>query len=147
MRDRLRVYFSDTICLCLYVITGMPRVNVGAVDLSDRTAAWLRVAANINGESMRVRVAKALDGHIKRFKPSYAADIKFLARQWGLKWEEMFVLLNKHEPPYTEEEIGWAKQQPPLVIWEEEKTQFGVELPERPSIEQRTELNNDDSRT
>ncbi|MFQ3619173.1 MAG: hypothetical protein SNJ57_19450 [Cyanobacteriota bacterium] len=121
----------------------MPKVNIGSVDLSDRTAAWLKVAAHINSESLRVRVAKALDGHIKRFKPTYAADIKFLARRWNVTWEEMFVLLVQHEPPYSPEEIAWAKEQPPLIIWEEERTQFGVELPERPATEQKTELSND----
>ena len=129
------------------MVTGMPKVNIGTVDLSDRTASWLRVAANVNSESMRVRVAKALDGHVKRFKPSYATDIKFLARKWEVTWEQMFVLLNKHEPPYTQEEIEWAKQQPALIVWEEEKTTFGVELPERPLKEQKTELENDDNKT
>jgi hypothetical protein len=126
------------------VFIGMPRVNIGAVDLSDRTACWLRVAANINAESMRVRVAKALDGHVKRFKPSYAADVTFLARQWGVTWEQMFVLLNKKEPPFSTEDIEWAREQPPLVIWQEEQTSFGIELPEKPLSEQKTEMNNDD---
>ncbi len=101
----------------------MPKVNVGTVDLSDRTTAWLRVGANVNGESMRVRIAKALDEHIKQFKSTYAADIRFLARQYGITWEQMFILLNKHEPPFSEQEIEWVKQQPPLVIWEEENTE------------------------
>lgn len=122
------------------MIKQMARVNIGAVDLSDRAAAWLRVAANINGESMRVRVAKALDGHLKRFKPAYAADIRFLARQYQVSWEVMFVLLNQHEPPFSEDEIAWAKEQPAMVVWEEEQTQFGVELQERPLTDQRTEL-------
>ncbi len=132
-----------TIFLWLQVTTGMPRINVGAVDLSDRAAAWLKVAANVNNESMRVHIAKALDGHIKRFKASYAADVKFLARQWNVTWEEMFILLNQHEPPYSPDEIEWAKQQPPLVIWEEEQIQFGIELQQKSLSEQETESSDD----
>lgn len=118
----------------------MARINVGSVDVSDRTAYWLRVASNINSEALRVRVSKALDGHVKRFKSSYAADVAFLARLNGVTWEQMFVLLNQHAPPFTQEELDWARQQPPLVIWEEEKTNFGVELPEKRLSEQQTEL-------
>jgi|GEM_PF-2811758 hypothetical protein len=121
----------------------MPKINTGSIDLNPRTAAWLKVAANINSESLRVRVAKIVDGHVKRFKPTYAADIKFLARQWDVTWEQMFLLLFQHAPPYTDTEVAWAKEQPPLIIWEEERTQFGIELPERPLSEQKTEMENE----
>lgn len=89
---------------------------------------------------MRVRAAKILNGHVKRFKNAYASEVAFQARQYQVTWEVMFNLLSKHEPPFTEEEIKDAKSEPPLVIWEEEKTYFGNELKEQPLGHQPTEL-------
>lgn len=110
----------------------MPRIDVGSVDLSPRKASWLKVVCKMNSESRRVRVAKALEGHIPRFINIYSREVDYLARSHGLSWEQMYVLLDSdREIPFQQEDIAWAKQQQPVVIQAEElqsRGRLGVEL-------------------
>ena len=48
----------------------------------------------MNSESRRVRVAKALEGHIPRFINIYCKEVDYLARVHNLSWEQMYLLLD-----------------------------------------------------
>ena len=110
----------------------MPRIDIGSVDLSPRKASWLKVVCKMNSESRRVRVAKALEGHIPRFINIYCKEVDYLARVYNLSWEQMYLLLDsEREMPFQSDDLEWAKQQPPVVIQAEElqsRGRLGVEL-------------------
>ena len=86
----------------------------------------------MNSESRRVRVAKALEGHIPRFINIYCKEVDYLARVYNLSWEQMYLLLDsEREMPFQSDDLEWAKQQPPVVIQAEElqsRGRLGVEL-------------------
>ena len=86
----------------------------------------------MNSESRRVRVAKALEGHIPRFINIYCKEVDYLARVHNLSWEQMYLLLDsEREMPFQLDDLEWAKQQPPVVIQAEElqsRGRLGVEL-------------------
>lgn len=86
----------------------------------------------MNSESRRVRVAKALEGHIPRFINIYSREVDYLARVHELSWEQMYLLLDsEREMPFQADDLEWAKQQPPVVIQAEElqsRGKLGVEL-------------------
>ena len=86
----------------------------------------------MNSESRRVRVAKALEGHIPRFINIYCKEVDYLARVHNLSWEQMYLLLDsEREMPFQSDDLEWAKQQPPVVIQAEElqsRGRLGVEL-------------------
>ena len=105
----------------------MPKLNVGSTDQSEDEIDWIAVACNLQGESTRAKIGQIVTSYLLRCKPYYSKKVDYLARKSGLTWEQCFVLLRKKAPPFTEEDIEWAKTQPPLAIKEQELSDFGTE--------------------
>lgn len=100
----------------------MPRLNTGSVDLSEDEIDWLKVICNLSGTSLRAQFSQIISGHIVRFKPHYSRKVAYVARKYGLTWEEAFQQLTQGQPPF-----GEVVQEAP-AIEEEEKSHFGCEV-------------------
>ncbi len=100
----------------------MPRLNTGSVDLSEDEIDWLKVICNLSGTSLRAQLSQILSGHIVRFKPHYSRKVAYVARKYGLTWEEAFQRLTLGQPPF-----GEVVQDAP-ALEEEEKSNFGCEV-------------------
>lgn len=102
----------------------MPRFQIGSLDLSEDEIDWLKVAANLSGTSIRAQVGQALQGHLLRFKPHYKRKIAYVARKYGLTWEEAFKKLTNESPPF--EGLPVVEEAP--IREEEELSNFGCEV-------------------
>lgn len=102
----------------------MPRFQIGSIDLSEDEIDWLKVATNINGTSIRSQVGQALQGHLLRFKPHYKRKIAYVARKYGLTWDEAFKKLTSESPPF--EGVPVVEEAP--IREEEELSNFGCEV-------------------
>lgn len=102
----------------------MPRFQIGSIDLSEDEIDWLKVATNINGTSIRSQVGKALQRHLLHFKPHYKRKIAYVARKYGLTWDEAFKKLTRESPPF--EGVPVAEEAP--IREEEELSNFGCEV-------------------
>lgn len=102
---------------------GMPRFNIGSADLSEDDIDWFKVACNLSGESIRAKIGHIITGHLIRFRSQYVRKVDYVARQYGVTWEEAFILLRQKSPPFTEEDLVWVRSQPPLALREQEVDQ------------------------
>lgn len=100
----------------------MPKLNAGSVDLTEDEIDWLKVITNLSGESLRAQLRQIIKGHLIRFKPHYSKQIGYVARKYGLSWEEAFARLTKEEPP-----LGDVVCEAPINS-EEEVSNFGCEV-------------------
>ena len=105
----------------------MPRLNIGSVDLTEDEIAWLQVVSNLSGESIRAQLRQVIKGHLIRFKPQYCKQINYVARKYGLSFEDAFAMLAIQQPP-----LGEIVEEFPISEIEE-VTNFGVEVNVKPS--------------
>jgi hypothetical protein len=99
----------------------LPRLQVSSIDLSEDEIDWIRAICNVSGISVRAQVAQIIQGHLVRFKPHYKKKIAYVARKYGLTFEEAFALLQTQSPP-----LGDVVNPAP-VREEEEVSTFGCE--------------------
>ncbi len=99
----------------------LPRLQVSSIDLSEDEIDWVRAICNVSGISVRAQVAQIIQGHLVRFKPHYKKKIAYVARKYGLTFEEAFALLQTQSPP-----LGDVVNPAP-VKEEEEVSRFGCE--------------------
>jgi hypothetical protein len=102
----------------------MPQFQIGSVNLSEDEVDWLKVAINLSDMSARAQVGQIIQGHLIRFKPHYKRKIAYVARKYGLSWEEAFKRLTVESPPF--ENLPVVEEAP--VREEEEMSNFGVEV-------------------
>lgn len=102
----------------------LPRLQVSSVDLAEDEIDWIRAVCNLSGISIRAQVTQILQGHLIRFKPHYKRKISYVARKYGLTFEEAFARLQESSPPF-----GDVVEIAP-VIEEEEASNFGCEVKE-----------------
>lgn len=100
----------------------MPKLNVGTIDLTEDEIDWLKAIGNLSGESVRAQLRQIIKGHLIRFKPQYSKQVAYLARKYGLTFEETFRLLQTSQPPF-----GEVVCEAPISIFEE-STDFGCEV-------------------
>lgn len=102
----------------------LPRLQVSSVDLAEDEIDWIRAVCNLSGISVRAQVTQIIQGHLLRFKPHYKRKISYVARKYGLTFEEAFARLQENSPPFGEVvEIA-------PIIEEEESSNFGCEVKE-----------------
>ncbi|HEY9298371.1 MAG TPA: hypothetical protein VIQ31_18845 [Phormidium sp.] len=102
----------------------LPRLQVSSVDLAEDEIDWIRAICNLSGISIRAQVTQILQGHLIRFKPHYKRKISYVARKYGLTFEEAFARLQEGSPPF-----GDVVEIAP-VIEAEESSNFGCEVKE-----------------
>lgn len=100
----------------------MPRLQISSIDLGEDEIDWLRAVCNLSGTSMRAQVAQIVQGHLVRFKPHYKRKVAYVARKYGLTFEEAFKLLQEATPPF-----GDIVETAPIRE-EEEISNFGCEV-------------------
>jgi hypothetical protein len=100
----------------------MPKLNISSVDLTEDEIDFLKAICNLSGESVRAQVRQIIKGHLVRFKPQYLKQINYLARKYGLTFQETFLRLTTGQPPF-----GEVVMEAP-VLEEEEITNFGCEV-------------------
>jgi hypothetical protein len=97
---------------------------VSSVDLAEDEIDWIRAVCNLSGISVRAQVTQIIQGHLIRFKPHYKRKIAYVARKYGLTFEEAFARLQENSPPF-----GDVVEIAP-IIEEEESSNFGCEVKE-----------------
>jgi hypothetical protein len=102
----------------------MPRFQIGSIDLSEYEIDWLKVATNLSGTSIRAQVGQAIQGHLVRFKPHYKRKIAYVARKYGLTWDEAFKKLTQEPSPFEGLEV--VEESP--IREAEEFSNFGCEV-------------------
>lgn len=95
---------------------------MSSIDLSEDEIDWVRAICNVSGISVRAQVAQIIQGHLVRFKPHYKKKIAYVARKYGLTFEEAFVLLQTQSPPFGD------VVEPAPVREDEEVSKFGCEV-------------------
>ncbi len=100
----------------------LPRLQVSSIDLSEDEIDWVKAICNVSGISVRAQVAQIIQGHLVRFKPHYKKKIAYVARKYGLTFEEAFALLQTQSPPFGD------VVNPAPVKEEEEASTFGCEV-------------------
>jgi hypothetical protein len=100
----------------------MPRLNVSSLDLTEDEIDFLKAICNLSGESIRAQLRQIVKGHLVRFKPQYLKQVNYLARKYGLTFEETFARLVEGEPPFGE------VVRPAPIVEAEETTNFGCEV-------------------
>lgn len=113
----------------------MPKFNVGSIDLSEDEVDWLSVAINLSDTSIRAQIAQIVQGHIIRFKPHYRRKVAYVARKYGLTWEEAFQRLTVEPSPFTDM-LPVVENAP--IRQEEEFSNFGCEVEGQKINEQNT---------
>ena len=78
----------------------LPRLQISSVDLAEDDIDWIKAICNLNGISIRAQITQIIQGHIIRFKPHYKRKIAYVARKYGLTFEEAFVRLQTESPPF-----------------------------------------------
>jgi hypothetical protein len=102
----------------------MPRFQIGSIDLSEDEIDWLKVSASLSSTSVRAQVGQAIQGHLVRFKPHYKRKVAYVARKYGLTWEEAFKKLTLESPPF--ENLPVVEEAP--IREDEEMSNFGCEV-------------------
>jgi hypothetical protein len=102
----------------------LPRLPLSSIDLAEDDIDWLKAICNLNGISTRAQITQIIQGHIIRFKPHYKRKIAYVARKYGLTFEEAFVRLQTGSPPF-----GDVVEVAPIRE-DEEFSSFGCEVKE-----------------
>jgi hypothetical protein len=102
----------------------MPRFQIGSIDLSEDEIDWLKVVVNLNSTSVRAQVGQIVQGHLVRFKPHYKRKVAYVARKYGLTWEEAFKRLTQESPPFEDSPV--VEEAP--IRESEELSNFGCEV-------------------
>ncbi len=102
----------------------LPRLQVSSVDLAEDEIDWIRAICNLSGISVRAQVTQIIQGHLIRFKPHYKRKIAYIARKYGLTFEEAFARLQTDSPPFGDV-VAIAP-----VREDEESSSFGCEVKE-----------------
>ncbi len=118
---------------------------MSSIDLSEDEIDWVKAICNLSGISTRAQVTQIIQGHLVRFKPHYKKKIAYVARKYGLSFEEAFILLQTQSPPFGD------VVNPAPVREEEEVSKFGCEVgdsspPPQPNENELTEEDNADQR-
>lgn len=84
-------------------------------------ADLLKMASNIEGGAIspEALITQALTAHFTRLTQEYHTKIKALAAKQGLTFEQAYVLLTNRTYPYNEQDVEWAKKQPPVLTEEQ----------------------------
>jgi hypothetical protein len=77
----------------------LPRLQVSSVDLAEDDIDWLKAVCNLSGISVRAQVTQIIQSHLARNKPQYRRKIAYIARKYGLTFEEAFAQLQTKSPP------------------------------------------------
>jgi len=72
-------------------------LNVGSIPVGEHDADWFRVMAAATGSSLRVKTASIVGYFVRRRKQEYEKIIGYLARKYGLEWDECFLRLLRGE--------------------------------------------------
>ncbi|MCG5062174.1 MAG: hypothetical protein KA714_30470 [Limnoraphis sp. WC205] len=98
----------------------MAKLGISSLEMSQDEEDWLRVIANLNGDTMKSILTHSWRGHLASRKQHYVRKIDYLARSLGVSWETAYILLLQKNQPFSEADIEWAKSQDPLAIKDQE---------------------------
>jgi hypothetical protein len=98
---------------------GMPRLPLSSIDVSQETADWFAVVANLSEQSKRELTRQLVEGHFVRWRRRHVEKVEYFAKRFELTWEKAFRLLADpdRKPPYSAEDLKWARELPDDEIW------------------------------
>ena len=78
---------------------------------------WVTMAINLGGavSSPEAFAATSMRGHFSRWLQSYRQRILDFADEHQLTFPQAYALLTSKQPPYSETDLKWAKDQPELM--------------------------------
>lgn len=97
----------------------MPRLALSSVDVSQETADWFQVLANVDERSKRELTRQMFEGHFVRWRRRHVEKVQYFANRYELTWEQAFRLLADpdRKPPYSADDLKWARELPEDEVW------------------------------
>ena len=89
---------------------------------------WVTMAINLGGaiSTPEAFAATSMRGHFSRWIQSYRQRILDFADEYQLNFSQAYALLTSRQPPYSEADFKWAREQPETMT----EARFLGHLPE-----------------